>query len=196
MKIYQIVFESDKFQYVYHKNRRLRMTSIILEGKSRVGIWPDNLEFEIEKPNRPRGIFFQWSSSELILTCEAQADEKLVSLLTVNGEFLPVRVEGEQLQLHNIISFSDCVDHTRSRFKAPTVAIPHQLLYPFFDSSKVPLGVHFRLREYPGPRYVATDPSLPPEKDFYQWYHKQGYKGLEFRLLWDSEKPDELIRFY
>lgn|GEM_PF-4486602 len=74
--------------------------------------------------------------------------------------------------------------------------MPAQLIYPSFDTAKVPLGIHFRIREYLGPRYTATDPSLLPEKDFYQWYHQQGYKGLTFRLLWDSEKPDELIRFY
>ena len=32
--------------------------------------------------------------------------------------------------------------------------------------------------------------------DFYQWYHHQGYDGVLFKLMWDSEKPDDLIRFY
>lgn len=196
MKIYQIVFESDKYQLVFHKDRSVRMTSIILSGESRVDVWPDKLEFEVTKPRRPRGVFFQWSSGELILTLEAQNDKTLVSLLEVNGEFLPVVVNGEPLLLHNITCFSDCVDHKRSRFDPATPGIPAQLLFPYFDVAKVPLGIHFRLREYPGPRYTVTDPSLPPEKDFYQWYHKQGYKGLTFRLLWDSETPNELIRFY
>jgi|GEM_PF-5075044 len=94
MKIYQIVFESDKFQYVFHKDRSVMMTSIILSGESRVDIWPDELEFEVAKPKRPRGIFFQWSSGELILTPKAQEDKVLVSLLDVDGEFLPVIVDG------------------------------------------------------------------------------------------------------
>jgi len=196
MKIYQIVFESGDFQYISQKKPRLLMTSIILEGVSRLDVWPNDLKFEIPKPNRPRGIFFQWSSGEFILTPEAQNDKNLVSLLEVNGEFLPVIVEGERLLLHNITCFSDCVDEPRSR-RGPTIdGVQDIIRYPCFHADKVPLGIHFRLREYPGPRYTATDSSLPPEKDFYQWYHKQGYKGLSFRLLWDSEKPDDLICFY
>lgn len=196
MRIYEVIFESDKFQDVYHEGRRFRMSSILLKGESRLDVWPDALELTIDDRKRPRGLFFQWSASEFILTSEACNDKTLVSLLAVDGEFLPVTVDGEPLLFHNITCFLDCVDHNRSRFKTPTAAIPHQLLFPYFDVGKVPLGIHFRLREYPGARYVATDPSLPPEKDFYQWYHKQGYKGLSFRLQWDSEKPDDLICFY
>lgn len=196
MRIYELIFESDTFQNVFSKDRHLRMTPILLKGESRLEVWPDALQLTIGDRKRPRGLFFQWSAGEYILTPEAQDDQTLVSLLEVNGEFLPVTVDGEPLLFHNITCFSDCVDHNRSRFKTPTAAIPHQLLFPYFDVAKVPLGIHFRLREYPGARYVATDSSLPPEKDFYQWYHQQGYKGLTFRLLWDSEKPDELIRFY
>lgn len=196
MKIYQVVFDSDKYQSVFQKDRSVLMTPILLKGISRLDVWPESLELEVTKPRWPKGIFFQWSASELILTRKAQEDETLVSLLEIDGEFLPVVVDGDPLQLHNITRFSDCVDHQRSRFGPTTGRVAPQLTYPSFDNAKVPLGIHFRLREYPGPRYVATDPSLPPEKDFHQWYHKQRYKGLKFRLLWDSENPDELIRFY
>ncbi len=120
----------------------------------------------------------------------------MVSLLEVDGEFLPVIVDGKPLLLHNITRFADCVDEPRSRRGAAINGVQDIIRYPCFHANKVPPGIHFRLREFPGARYVATDPSLPPEKDFYQWYYQQGYKGLKFRLLWDSEKPDELIRFY
>ena len=196
MQIHQIIFESDHYQIVFQKDRSIRMTTILKKGLSRDDIWPDRLELGVTETSIPRGIFYQWSSGELILTREAQADETLVLLLKVNGEFLPVVVDGNLLMLHNIVKFSDCIDHQRSKFGSTTGRVPAQLIFPCFHADKVPLGIHFRLREYPGPRYVATDPSLPPEKDFYQWYHKQGYKGLKFRLLWDSEKPNELNRFY
>jgi hypothetical protein len=196
MKIYQIVFESDKFQYLFQKDRRLRTLEICLLGKSRRQVWPTQLELEVTKPKWPKGVFHQWVSGELILTPKAQEDQTMVSLLEVDGEFLPVIVDGKPLLLHNITRFADCVDEKRSK-RGPTIdGVQDIIRFPCFHAAKVPLGIHFRLREYPGPRYVATDPSLPPEKDFYQWYHQQDYKGLKFRLLWDSEKPDELIRFY
>ena len=195
MKIYQIVFESDKYQYVFQKDRYLD-TSCVLLGESRQDAWPDLLELEVTKPKKPKGLFLQWIAGELILTHKAQEDETLVSLLENDGEFLPVIVDDEQLLLHNITRFTDCVNEERSKRGPAINGVQDIIRFPCFHADKVPLGIHFRLREYPGPRYVATDPSLPPEKDFYQWYHQQGYKGLKFRLLWDSEKPDELIRFY
>jgi hypothetical protein len=154
------------------------------------------LELEVTKPKKPRGLFYQWGAGELVLTKMAQEDKVLVSLLQVDGEFLPVIVDGEPLLLHNMTRFSDCLDPSLSKWGPTIDNVPGRIQYPHFVAKKVPLGVHFRIREYPGARYTATEPSLPPEKDFYQWYHQQGYKGLKFRLLWDSEKPDELIRFY
>lgn len=195
MKIYEVGLDTNKFQYVFQKDRSVD-TSILLDGESRLEVWPEHLELEVTKPKKPRGIFYEWGLGELILTRQAEEDKILVSLLQVDGEFLPVVVDGEPLLLHNITRFADCVDESCSK-RGPTIdGVRDIIRYPCFHAAKVPLGIHFRLREYPGPRYVATDPSLPPEKDFCQWYHKQGYKGLKFRLLWDSEKPDELIRFY
>lgn len=196
MKIYEFGLDTNKYQYVFQKDRSVMMTDILLRGESRFGVWPESLELEVTKPKKPRGVFQQWSGGELILTHKAQEDQTMVSLLEVDGEFLPVIVDGEPLLLHNITRFADCVDEKRSK-RGPTIdGVQDIIRFPCFHADMVPLGIHFRLREYPGPRYVATDPNLPPEKDFYQWYHQQDYKGLKFRILWDSEKPDELIRFY
>lgn len=196
MKIFQIVFLPDKYQSLYQKDRDLSSLRLCPSGKPRREIWPARLELEVTEPTRPRGIFLQWSSGEYVLTKEAQNDKVLVQILETDGEFLPVIVDDEPLLLHNITRFADCVDESRSKRGLPLNGVPDIIRFPCFYTDKVPLGIHFRLREYPGPRYVATNSSLPPEKDFYQWYHQQGYKGLKFRLLWDSEKPDELIRFY
>jgi hypothetical protein len=196
MKIYQLGLDTTKYQYLFQKDRGLLTLGLTLAGETRRYVWPAKLELEVTKPKKPRGIFYQWISGELILTRQAQEDKVLVSLLEVDGEFLPVIVDGELMLLHNITRFADCVDAMRSK-RGPTIdGVQDIIRFPCFYADKVPLGVHFRIREYPRPRYIATDLNLPAEKDFYQWYHQQGYKGLKFRLLWDSEKPDELIRFY
>lgn len=195
MKIFQIVFLPDVYQTLCHKDNRDSL-SICIKGRSRLEIWPASLELEVTEPTQPRGLFFQWGSGEFVLTEAAQEDQVLVRLLESDGEFLPVIVDGVPLLLHNITRFTDCVDQERSKWGPTIGSVPGRIECPRFLANKVPLGIQFRIPEFRVPRYVATDPSLPPEKDFYQWYHQQGYKGLKFRLLWDSEKPDELIRFY
>lgn len=195
MKIYSVDVDTTNFQYVYQKDRHL-ITSFVRLGESRQSVWPNGFELEVTKPKKPRGIFLGWIAGEIILSHQAREDKIMMSLLEVNGEFLPVLVDGNPLILHNITCFTDCVDEKKSRRGPAVDGVQDIIRFPFFQADKVPLGIHFRIREFRGARYVATDPSLPPEKDFYQWYHKQGYKGLKFRLLWDSEKPDELIRFY
>jgi len=196
MKIFQVIFLPDTYQTIYQKDANLLIREICLRGKPRRSIWPSGLELEVTEPDQPRGILLQWSAGEFVLTKEAQEDQVLLHLLGADGEFLPVLVDGESLLLHNITQFADCVDEARSIRGLPLNGVPDIIRFPCFHANKVPLGIHFRLREYPGARYIATDSSLPPEKDFYQWYHKMGYKGLKFRLLWDSDKSDELIRFY
>jgi hypothetical protein len=196
MRIFQIIFLPDVYQSLCQKDENLNALRICPKGTSRQEIWPARLELEVTEPSWPRGIFLEWSADEFVLTKEAQADKVLVQMLEVDGEFLPVMVDGEPMSLHNVTRFANCVDQKRSKWGATIGNVPGRIEYPRFLAEKVPLGIQFRIPEFRVPRYVATDPSLPPEKDFYQWYHQQGYKGLKFRLLWDSEKPDELIRFY
>ena len=133
---------------------------------------------------------------EFVLTKETWKDKVLVNLLENDGEFLPVFVDGEPLLLHNITRFANCVDQDRSKWGLTIGNVPGRIECPRFLVDEVPLGILFRIREFSRPRCIATDPKLSPEQDFFQWYHKMDYKGLEFRLLWDSEKPDDLIRFY
>jgi len=196
MKIYQLVFQSDSFQALDSTDANIRLLDFMLYGKSRLEVWPEKLSATIAESKRPEGIFLQWSASDFVLTSQAECDEVLIKLLENDGEFLPVFVDGELRRLHNITRFYECVDQERSKWGITIGDVPGRIEKPRFIKDAVPLGIQFRLREFPVPRYVATDVSLPPEKDFYQWYHLRGYKGIKFRLLWDSDKPDELTSFY
>jgi hypothetical protein len=101
------------------------------------------------------------------------------------------------MRFHNITRFTDCLDYEKSQWRWDMKGrVPGGISHPCFIPEKLPVGTMFRLMEYPGPRYVATDSTVPPMLDFYQWYHHQGYDGVLFKLMWDSEKPDELIGFY
>ncbi len=149
------------------------------------------------KAKRPIGLFIQLAAGEFILTKQAEKDETLLELMKPDGEFLPVTVDGKPMRFHNITRFTDCLDYEKSQWRWDMIGqVPGGISHPRFIPEKVPVGRMFRLMEYPVPRYVATDPALPAESDFYQWYHHQGYDGLLFKLMWDSEKPDELHGFY
>lgn len=155
------------------------------------------LRLKSYKPKRPTGLFVDIRGGDFILTKQAEKDETLLELLKPDGEFLPVTVDGKPMRFHNITRFTDCLDYEKSQWRWDMIGqVPGGISHPRFIPEKVPVGRMFRLMEYPGPRYLATDPSLPPESDFYQWYHHHGYDGLLFKLMWDSEKPDELHGFY
>lgn len=195
MKIYNLVFQSDIFQTVSPCDKNIRSLGFTPFGSSRKESWP-TLDFEIADSSAPVGIFRQWFANEFMLTPQSLADDQLIGILQSDGEFLPARLEGIELPFHNITCFSDCLDPALSKWRPKIEDLPDGIEYPRFLPDRTPLGTMFRLREYPSPRYVATDPSLPAEKDFYQWYHQQGYQGLKFRLMWDSDKPDQLTRFW
>jgi hypothetical protein len=54
-----------------------------------------------------------------------------------------------------------------------------------FHNERLPAGELFTVPEYSVVVYAAHSPGLPPEKDFVQWYRKQGYTGLK---LIEAEK--------
>jgi hypothetical protein len=196
MKIYEVMIDVDRLRSATTINWQDRSDEMTLYGVPLAACWR-TLALKSYKPKRPTGLFIQISLGEFILTKQAEKDETLIELLKPDGEFLPVTVDGKPMRFHNITRFTDCLDYEKSQWRWDMIGqVPGGISHPRFIPEKVPVGRMFRLMEYPGPRYVATDPALPAESDFYQWYHHQGYDGLLFKLMWDSEKPDELHGFY
>jgi hypothetical protein len=196
MKIYEVMIDVDRLRSATTINWQDRSDEMTRYGVPLAACWR-TLALKSYKSKRPTGLFIQISLGEFILTKQAEKDETLLELLKPDGEFLPVTVDGKPMRFHNITRFTDCLDYEKSQWRWDMIGqVPGGISHPRFIPEKVPVGRMFRLMEYPGPRYLATDPSLPPESDFYQWYHHQGYDGLLFKLMWDSEKPDELHGFY
>jgi hypothetical protein len=196
MKIYEARIAVDRLRSATYINWQDQTDDMKRLGVPLTDCWR-TLALKSYKPKRPTGLFIQISLGEFILTKQAEKDETLLELLKPDGEFLPVTVDGKPMRFHNVTRFTDCLDYEKSQWRWDMIGqVPGGISHPRFIPEKVPVGRMFRLMEYPGPRYLATDPSLPPESDFYQWYHHQGYDGLLFKLMWDSEKPDELHGFY
>ena len=54
-----------------------------------------------------------------------------------------------------------------------------------FHDDRLPDGGLFTIPEYSVGVFAVHSPDLAPEKDFVQWYRRQGYKGLK---LIEAEK--------
>ena len=143
MKIFQLIFLPDIYQTLCQKDNEVKALRICVKGKSRLEIWPDHLDLEVTEPIQPRGIFLQWGAGEFVLTKEAREDKTLVSLLEMNGEFLPVVADGESLLLHNITRFYECVDQERSKWGITIGDVPGRIEKPRFIKDAV------KIIEYP-----------------------------------------------
>jgi hypothetical protein len=196
MKIYQVMIDVNRLRSATTINWQDHTDEMMRLGVPLADCWR-TLALKSYKPKRPTGLFIQIASGDFILTDQAEKDQVLLKLLEPDGEFLPVTVDGKPMRFHNITRFTDCLDYEKSQWRWDMVGkVPGGITHPRFIPEKVPAGRMFRLMEYPGPRYIATDPKLAPTADFYQWYQHQRYDGLLFKLMWDSEKPDQLGGLY
>ena len=196
MKIYEVMIDVNRLRSATYINWQDQTDEMRRLGVPLAGCWR-TLALKSYKPKRPTGLFIQISLGEFILTEQAEKDQVLLNLLELDGEFLLVTVDGKPMRFHNIIRFTNCLNYEKSQWRWDMVGkVPGGITHPRFIPEKVPAGRMFRLMEYPGPRYTATDQKLAPTADFYQWYHHQRYDGLLLKLMWDFEKPDELGGFY
>ncbi len=194
MKIYQVMIDVNRLRGTTYLDWQDHTDEMGRRGVPLAACWR-TLALMSYKPKRPFGLFIDIRGGDFILTKQAEKDQVLLDLLEPDGEFLPVTVDGKPMRFHNITRFTDCLDYEKSHWEEQVRAIPRRITHPRFNPEKVPIGTMFRLMEYPGPRYIATDPTVAPTADLYQWYHHQGYSGLLFKLMWDSDKPEELVRF-
>lgn len=196
MKVFEVGYDANRLRSATCVNRQDKTDEMRRLGVPLAECWR-NLPLKTYKPRRPKGLFIEIVAGDFILSKQAEDDLILLELLRPDSEFLPVTLDGKPMRFHNITRFTDCLDYEKSKWRWDMVGkVPGGITHPRFIPEKVPVGRMFRLMEYPRPRYVATDQALPPASDFYQWYHHQGYDGLLFKLMWDSENPDDLISFY
>ncbi len=106
-------------------------------------------------------------------------DEVMRSMLEAAGELLPMTVTdtGAVWHLFSLLPKCHCLDVVdeanceRDRYKNVINFSFHQDRLPDGGIFSLPKDIH---------AYAVHDEQLPAERDFIQWYRRQGYKGLVF----------------
>ena len=153
------------------------------DGTPKLSVW-DPIECCFYKPRKNMTDFASFSMLPVLLSNRVQSDIVLRALLVKSCELLPLSMPTMAPIMIHSTKVDDCVDEASSRIKYLSDDV-----WVFFKDMLPPSGQICRLGHYrTAVTIIVTDSDLPPEEDFYQWYHKQGYTGLRFKLLWQSDK--------
>ncbi len=152
------------------------------EGNPKIGIWK-TVECVFTTGRKLKTEFGGFMFAPVVFKPVLDNDPVLLRLLLASCELLPIIVEGREAVVSHSIKIVDCVDENSSRIKY----LPDDV-WIFVPDKLSPAGQICRIGQYrTAVSIIATDTNLPPEEDFYQWYHKQNYTGLRFKLLWQSD---------
>jgi len=148
--------------------------------------WLGRFPVVVRSPQLPASDFFnapligRFAISETVF-----ADSVMRGILEAAGELLPMQLSDSGKL---IFSFSPSkaarkdglvdLDRCERRWGDAISRIA-------FHNERLPAGELFTVPEYSVVVYAAHSPGLPPEKDFVQWYRRQGYTGLK---LIEAEK--------
>ena len=151
------------------------------DGHPKLPIW-EPVECCVYKPRKNSTDFASFWMCPVLFSDRSLADTILKRLLKESCEFLPLAMPNMTPIMIHSTKIADCLDEGSSRIEYGVE--DHWI---FHSDRLPPIGQICRLGGYRTVvTIIATDSDLPPEEDFYQWYHKQGYTGLRFTLLWQS----------
>ncbi len=151
------------------------------EGEPKAKLWK-SVECYFATGRKLKTAFANFMFDPVVFKVAIDKDPVLRKLLLNSCELLPVVAEEREAYVVHSTNIVDCVDKLSSRIK-----YLDDDLWLFFPE-KLRFGKIIKIATQPWVTIIASDSNLPPEEDFYQWYHKQGYKGLRFKLLWQSEE--------
>ena len=142
--------------------------------------WLGRFPVYVRDPEAPPSDFFNAPCIGLFsISGKVYADQTMRALLEAAGELLQMEVTdtAEFIYSFNPLQVSQqkgVVDLARCEWKYGRIS-----RIAFF-SECLPDGELFTIPEYIVVLYASHSGSLPPEKDFFQWYQRQGYTGLKF----------------
>ncbi|MEC4272975.1 DUF1629 domain-containing protein [Adlercreutzia sp. R25] len=187
MKIWKVRHSEENEDWVEVKGGTFQFNIDVLNDMPRKSEW-DRLELQgIDGTHAP--LHFDspvFTSRSLIVT--ERAKECLEDLLDDNIELLPARLEDEPLWLLHVMSTEGCVNHEESVVaRRKTGKVRGFREYQFNEEVVAPLTLF----------------GIPEERVYCPFctevfktrVEECGLRGLEFKLVWDSELPKGSIVF-
>ncbi|MPM91300.1 hypothetical protein SDC9_138428 [bioreactor metagenome] len=145
-------------------------------------------DFYIEKPLVPKPNFFRVC---LAMACDEEARELSGEALEMSGEFLPIRVKGEEglFWIYNITNTINAVDHEKSVWQKLGPGPNDRFLKePAFIPTRLGEETIFKIREDRGARmYCVEFTGDPDDGEFKAVVEYHGLTGLEFELVWTDQ---------
>ncbi len=150
-----------------------------------IGEWFPLIPVFVRSPHLPASDFFSAPVvGAFAISCRVYEDAVITDMLESMGELLPMKVTGEQRLVYAFNSLDKIlcegiVDGAKCEKKYG------RLSKIAFVNDLLPSHGLFSVPEAGGRVFAVHNPELPPEKDFVQWYRRQGYTGLK---LIEAEK--------
>lgn len=148
---------------------------LAFDGTSKAGFWRDPLRAEIDNDCAPQPDIFDFGAGNLVL--HGKSWELLKPRLEKFCEFLPVRWEGGNGQVVNVLGCSDCLDSEKTtwilgRESGKRIRIERYA----FSSEKVPENFIFKIPERPFELFCTSA--------FRDLIDQNSIKGICFSAVW------------
>jgi hypothetical protein len=147
--------------------------------------------FYIEKPLYPKPNFFHIGVG--VFVCDERARELAAEPMEMSGEFLPIKIEGEQgkFWIYNCTNCINVVNAEASKYwKFGPGLDDQQMDRPAFFASRFGEETVFKIPEDRGAiMYCAEFTGDPDDGEFKAVVEHHGLTGLAFELIWTDSKP-------
>lgn len=146
--------------------------------------------FYVDKPLYPRPNFFHIGVG--VFVCDEKARELAAEPLEMSGEFLPIKVEGEngKFWIFNCTNCINAVHAKASKWRKFGPRPEHRMLErPAFISSRFGEECLFKIPEDRGTVLYCTERTGDVDDgEFKAVVENRALTGLEFKLVWTDKK--------
>jgi hypothetical protein len=185
MRISRIRLNSNKFQSFLPKDIDIWKTDALkMDCKSKLAKW-NAPEIYIQNIKHEPGNFFHLCSGAFV--ADSSAAEGLRSILEMAGELLPLTHLGSPLFLLNVLECVNCLDSKKTTWiTGKTTGAKIRIVDYHFEKARFSESTIFKIPETALSEILCVEGFKDPEDEFRAQVEAQGFKGIDFELLWSD----------
>jgi hypothetical protein len=185
MKVHRVTLDVNNFQGFLPTDSKIWKTNILdLNCKPKGRSW-NTLDVFIDNPVSERGNFFSLCAGAFVTDGEAR--KKLLSILEMGGELLPINHKGETLHLFNALECVNCLNDEATSwiYGEKTGAKIMISRYQFFPD-RFSESTLFKIPETRLGEILTVSGIRDREDEFKGCVEDLGLKGIIFEELWSG----------